>query len=100
MDHQYPLRSRSQRRHRSGRWVAPLLVLTLFGVWLWAVARSIRPPAAVVVAVAAIAVTAVWLAARGDSPLARYAALPIAASLFVPVPARLRNSRGFFLLAG
>ena len=84
----------------TGRWVAPMLVVALFGGWFWSAVRSIRPPAAVVGAVVAIAACAGWLASRGDSPAARFAAVPIAASVCIPVPRRLRNSRGLLLLAG
>lgn len=86
---------------RIGAWVAPALVLMLLGFWLWSAMMVLRPTPTLLASAAAISVCAAWLAAGGESSFAaRIAALPLIAAVFVPVPLRLRNSRGAWLLCG
>ena len=86
---------------RIGRWVWPFFVVVLLSWWVAAAVAALRPTAAMVGATA-VAGAAMALAIRlgGESTLARLAALPLAIAAFVPVPPRLRNARGAWLVAG
>jgi hypothetical protein len=85
---------------RTAAWLSSAVVLLLFALWIGSALMDARPTPIMIGAAAGMAVCAGWLALGGDSTPARLAAVPLAAAAFVPVPRRLRNGRGVWLLAG
>jgi hypothetical protein len=85
---------------RAGRWVTPAIVLVLLGWWSWWAFKAFRPDVAMLIAIAFLAAASALLASTGDSPVARFAVVPLIACVFVPVSSHLRNARGAWLLVG
>ena len=81
--------------------VAPAIIVTLVAGWLWHIASLWQPGARVVAAVVALAAAAAALGVQTPSSmLQRSAGLLGLVAPFVPLPPRLRNLRGAFLLVG
>lgn len=84
-----------------GGWAVTMLVAGLLGGWLLAAVAAYRPGAPVLAFTATVALCVAWAASGGaDSMLARLAVVPLAACMFAPVPSRLRDARGAWLLVG
>jgi hypothetical protein len=86
---------------RLGRWVTPVLVLSLLGLWLGSAVAAWRPGSVMLGSVAVVTAAVAWAAAGGpESTGARFAVLLLAGCVFVPVPHQLRDGRGAWLLVG
>lgn len=84
-----------------GGWAVTMLAAGLLGGWLLAAVAAYRPGAPVLAFTATVALCVAWAASGGvDSMLARLAVVPLAACMFAPVPSRLRDARGAWLLVG
>jgi len=79
-------------------WIPTLLALALIASWAAAAARAVASPA--MLAWAAAAAVAIALAVATAPLAARWAIPLLAAAAFVPVPPRLRNIAGAYVLVG
>jgi hypothetical protein len=96
-----PVSATAQMALRAGRWIAPALIVTLLGLWMMSAAAAWQPGLIVMAAVALVSAVMAWAGSAGDtSTLARLAVASLATEIVVPVPSRLRNARGAWLLVG
>jgi len=96
-----PVRGLARIAHHVGRWIAPVLVITLLGWWIASAVVLYQPTAAILTALALAAAIMAWAGTAGDtSTVARLAVGSLAAGLVVTVPERLRHARGAWLLVG
>lgn len=82
-----------------GQWIAPLLIVAVFGLWIASALRAIAAPPLVAWACAS-AVAMFSAGALVDHPAIRFLPLVLALCLAVPVPPRFRETHGAFLLFG
>jgi hypothetical protein len=85
---------------RVGRWIAPMIVLALFGLWLHSASGLLRGAMSATAWVAALSIVTGSLALLGESSYAHLAALPLLSCALIRLPRRLCNGRGAFLLVG
>jgi len=87
--------------HRYGGWLAPTLVVVLLAWWTASAVAIDSPGRLPVAAIGAIAAAMAWAGSAGmESALPRYAVAALALCAIVPMPARVQNVRGAWLVVG
>jgi hypothetical protein len=96
-----PVSSAGRAAVRLARWIAPVIALALLAAWTLTALHIAGPAPATYAAVAALAAALAWAGAAGpDSTLPRLSVAALALALLIPVPPKLRNARGAWLIVG
>jgi hypothetical protein len=80
-------------------WIPFVVTATFLGAWVASALARIRSFAVLAWMIGSSLIIG-WLTGTGHTPAARWLVLGLAASVLVPVPPRLRNLSGTFLLVG
>jgi hypothetical protein len=87
------------RLHAVAAWAAPALAAALLATWTVAAITQVAG-AALLAWTLGVSIAIAWLLMHDDHTAARWSIAALAFAAAVPVPARLRNSRGVFVLVG
>ena len=96
-----PLTRLGALAQRFGRWVTPVIILGLLGWWIGTALAALKPGVVMLTATAALTAAIAFIAFSGaETTAARTSVVLLGGCLLVPVPERMRNARGAWLLVG